>query len=122
MYFLLTISLYTTEFSSVARGRTGPGAMRPQQSHLVTLTSPPGAVRHHRGCLTLPLPGLLHLDAAGGPEPLPHCTQPDCGQLLQHEQVHEEVHVPCGLRSPSSHCGHFCSVQASPLWNTCPVN
>ena len=102
--------------------RRGPGAMlHPNRPSWWHLPPPPGAVRHHRRCLTLSLPGLLHLDAAGGSAPLPHCTQPDGGQLLQYQQTHEVAYVPSGLWSPSCDCGHFCSLQASSLWNTWSV-
>lgn len=120
---LLAIPSYESEFSQWQGVREFQWACSTLTTCIpVTPTPHPGAVCHHCGDLTLPLPGLLHLDAAGGPEPLSDCPQPDCGQLLQCKQIYEEVHVPCGVRSPSCDRGHFCSIQASPLWHTHKVS
>ncbi|KAK2506550.1 hypothetical protein MC885_015302, partial [Smutsia gigantea] len=62
--------------------------------------APRSAVRPHCGGLTLSLPGLLHLDAAGGSAPVPHCTQPDGGQLLQRGSFMKWLVFPGGYGVP----------------------
>lgn len=88
----------------------------------LTLLSPAGAVLHHCRCASLPLPGCLHLDVLRRAAPLPHRQEPQGGQLQQHRQIQEEVHVPFGLWDSSSDCGCVCIHRTQKLWNTFSVS
>ena len=91
-------------------------------SMFLTLLSPPGAVQGHCRYTALPLLGRLHLDVSRRAAPLPHCQEPQGGQLHQRRQIQEEVHVPCRLRGPSSDCGCISNSRTQELWNIYSVS